>query len=160
MKELLRLAYQCAAEESTDPNTQNGAILVNQDGEIVAKGANCFPKGVRETQKRWKRPEKYKYVEHAERNAIYDAARNGVSTEGLTMYCPWAACPDCARAIIQSGIERIVVHKDIMDKSGDRWSGDIEIAIGMFNESGVVYESYKGEIGGVEILFDSETYSP
>jgi dCMP deaminase len=60
--------------------------------------------------KRWERPEKYEWVEHAERNAIYNAARSGVRTKGATMYLNYAVecCAGCTRAIIQSGIRRVV----------------------------------------------------
>ena len=46
---------------------------------------------------------------HAERNAIFNAARKGTSTAGSTMYC-WCPvpCHECAIAIIQSGIRHVV----------------------------------------------------
>lgn len=60
---------------------------------------------------RWhKRPEKYQWVEHAERNAIYNAAREGITLKGSTAYLNWepVPCSDCARALIQAGIVEIV----------------------------------------------------
>ena len=59
---------------------------------------------------RWKSPEKYQWTEHAERNAIYNAARNGVALEGARLYLNWGGCPcsDCARAIIQVGIQEVI----------------------------------------------------
>jgi dCMP deaminase len=47
-------------------------------------------------------------MEHAERDAIYKAAFVGMQTEGATLYVPWFACADCARAIIAAGITRVV----------------------------------------------------
>ena len=44
---------------------------------------------------------------HAERNAIYAAAREGIRLEGSTIFTPGLPCPDCARAIIQAGIVEI-----------------------------------------------------
>ena len=109
--EFMLEAYRWAEKFSTDPSTQNGAVLVSfdgwRDGQIVAWGANHFPQGVLESDERWQRPLKYSYVEHAERNAIFDAAARGVATAGLTMYVPWFACADCGRAIIQAGISNI-----------------------------------------------------
>ena len=60
---------------------------------------------------RWhKRPEKYQWVEHAERNAVYNAARKGIRLEGSIAYLNWepTPCSDCTRALIQAGIVEIV----------------------------------------------------
>ncbi len=141
----LRMAYEVAYDFSTDPSTQNGAILVNEEGEALAEGANHFPQGVEEKEGRWERPLKYSYVEHAERNVIYAACRQGIKTEGLVMYCPWAACDNCARAIIQAGIKEVICHHDPHAEDGQRfgmpvhpqWSKSIEVALGMLKEAGV-----------------------
>src|SRR4051812_44655189 len=74
--ELLGVAYEYAIHNSTDPSTQNGAVLVHNMGKgrervVVANGANHFPAGVKESPERWERPAKYAWVEHAERNAIF-----------------------------------------------------------------------------------------
>ena len=46
---------------------------------------------------------------HAERNAIVQAARSGVSTNGATLYCYCGqVCKDCAIEIINSGITTLV----------------------------------------------------
>lgn len=156
MNELDRLkaAYLVAQGYSTDPSTQNGAILVNGRGIIVASGANHFPKGVKDSPDRWIRPLKYSYVEHAERNSIYDAAKHGVATEGLVMYCPWFACTDCARAIIQAGITKVVGHDTPIHGEGSKsWQDSIAIANTMLDEAGIEYYNVKGEIG-LEIRFN------
>ena len=63
----------------------------------------------RETRKR---PEKYFWFEHAERNAIIVKHRIGVSTKGCTMYLTCGIpCGDCARAIINVGIVRIFLKE-------------------------------------------------
>ena len=72
-----------------------------KDQKIISVGCNTFPKGFPHIQER---PAKYSWIEHAERNAIYTAARNGVGLEGSSMYLNWYPCVPCARAIIQSGI--------------------------------------------------------
>jgi len=87
----LREAYKVARKFSTDKYVQNGAILV-RDNTIISSGANKFPDEVKETEERWKYPLKPFYVSHAERNAIFNAAKKGIPTEGATMYCPWFAC--------------------------------------------------------------------
>jgi len=159
-KEYLRQAYEFAAKNSTDRSTQNGAILVDGLGNVVAWGANRFPRGVAETTERMERPAKYLYVVHAELAAILDAARRGVKTEGLTMFAPWSACNECAKSIIGAGIAKVVAHKKIIEASYNQWPDSIRIAMDMFKEAGVLYELYDGEIGGVEILFNGKPFSP
>ena len=92
--------------KSKDTKTQIGAVIVGEDNEIVSTGYNSFPRGLDDTiVERQERPEKYYWFEHAERNAIYNAARIGVSTKGTTMYLShWFPCSDCARGIINAGI--------------------------------------------------------
>jgi dCMP deaminase len=80
------LAHQVKLK-SKDERTQIGAVIVGKDKEIVSTGYNSFPRGIKDNVKeRQERPEKYFWFEHAERNAIYNAARIGVSTKGCTMY--------------------------------------------------------------------------
>ncbi len=49
---------------------------------------------------------------HAEENAIVQAARNGVSTDGGTLYCKMTPCYTCAKMIINSGIKRVIALND------------------------------------------------
>lgn len=49
---------------------------------------------------------------HAETNAIVQAARFGISTEGSTLYCMMVPCYACAKNIINAGIRRVVCEKD------------------------------------------------
>lgn len=141
-------AYRVAVARSTDPSTQNGAIIV-RGKKIIATGANHFPKGVKETSTRWERPAKYAWVEHAERNAIYDAAKNGTyTTKDTTMYCPWFACADCARGIIQAGITEVVGHNCPLHEGGSQsWKDSIAIANEMFKEAGVKTRYLDGTVG-------------
>jgi len=104
--------YNLAKEISTwskDPSTKVGAVIVNSNKRILCTGYNGMPTDVNDVPaKRWVRPEKYFWVEHAERNAIYQAARYGISIEGSTIYTTTFPCADCTRAIIQSGIKCII----------------------------------------------------
>ena len=80
--ELLRMAYE-EGKNSHDTSTQNGALLVDDCLRVVLSDHNRFPNGVNQDDDRWKRPAKYKYIEHAERNVIYRAAKDGIKTHGL-----------------------------------------------------------------------------
>lgn len=121
------------AMTSDDPSVQNAAALVYED-EVLGAGVNQIPYGVHDIEERWERPDKYLWVEHAERNAIYNTARNGGCTEGATMYCPWAACADCARAIIQSGVFKLV---RLEMNHAEGWSHSIDIGDRMMQEAGI-----------------------
>jgi dCMP deaminase len=156
-KKLLKIAYE-EAVNSPDPSTQNAALLV--DKSIVLKAVNEFPVGVEYTEERWERPLKYKIIEHAERNVIFKAARQGIATEGLTMVAPWAACSNCARAIIQAGIKRLVRHKEAGDRSPEFWAQEIEIADQMLKEAGVEVLDYHGEIGAPEVRHSGKMWCP
>lgn len=124
--------------KSKDENTQIGAVIVGKDKEIVSTGYNSFPRGIRDDIKeRQERPEKYFWFEHAERNAIYNAARIGVSTKGTTMYLSCGVpCADCARGIINAGIVRIFCEKQDVTK-GIKWADSAERSWEMFDEAGV-----------------------
>lgn len=153
-------AYKFAAENSTDPDTQNGAILVDGTGTPVAWGANRFPKGIQETPQRLVRPIKYNFIGHAEDFAVMDAARRGVSTVGLTMYATWASCNECANSIIESGVCKVVTHTKTQGRTPIRWAESIRMAFAKFNEAHVAIEIYEGDIGGIEIRFNGETFRP
>ena len=143
MRDLLRLAYRQAIH-SPDPSTQNGAILALRDGTpILNTGAcNAPPDGV---AGRWRRPEKYLWTEHAERASIFAAARYGIRTQGLTMGCAWAACADCARAIVGAGIARLIRHP----YEDERWRESVEVGDAILSEGGVEVIDFHGRFPDV-----------
>lgn len=59
---------------------------------------------------------------HGESNAICTAAKNGISTNGATLYTSVAPCPSCAKMIIASGIKEVFYMKNY-----DRTNGGIEL---------------------------------
>jgi dCMP deaminase len=131
----LREACRVAAAESQDPRTQNGALLRSRTGHVIT-AANQFPNIVI-TEERRSNNTKYSYIEHAERHVIYRAARHGIITHDATLYCPWFACSECARAIILAGVSRVVGHIKPKLITPERWQQTIAIADTMFNEAGV-----------------------
>lgn len=128
-------------QKSKDPSSQIGAVIVGQDRQIVSTGFNGFPRGIDETDPaRWERPIKYLWVEHAERNAIYNAARTGVSLSGCTLYLlgfgpPSVPCIACSKAVIQSGITRVVgqPYKPVAKS----WAKDVAFAQALLTEAGI-----------------------
>ena len=159
-KVYLRRCYTYASKHSPDPSTQNGAMLVAPNQGMVSMGANVFPRGVDYTPERQERPLKYNFVAHAETNAIFAAARAGVRTQGLIMVCPWFACCECGKAIIQAGIVKVIGHKKIFDNTPERWKDSISIAFTMFEEAGVETELVEGDLGGDTIRLNGETFQP
>ncbi len=157
----LKAAYTLAAK-SPDPSTQNGAVIVDESDRIIGEGCNVFPEGVIESDDRWERPLKYKFIEHAERSAVYDAAKRGNPTNGLTMYCPWSACSDCARAIIRSGIKTLVGHEGIRAKvrKDDKWLHEIAIADQMFKEAGVEVILVDAFLNSEPVRFEGNLWTP
>jgi dCMP deaminase len=110
--------------KSKDRDTQIGAVVVGKDNEIVSTGYNSFPRGIVDYDySRQERPEKYYFMEHAERNAIYNAALIGVSTKGCTMYLTCGVpCADCTRGIINAGIKKIVIEpNEIHHPKSELW---------------------------------------
>ncbi|MSU90313.1 dCMP deaminase [Rhodobacteraceae bacterium 2CG4] len=96
---------------SEDRDFHVGAVIVGEAHEVRASGYNGLPRGVSDADEaRFDRAsgEKFHWIEHAERNAIYNAARAGTAIAGCTIYVNRFPCADCARAIIQSGIVRVV----------------------------------------------------
>lgn len=132
---LMGFAHHAAAK-SKDRSKKVGCVIVGPANEIRSTGYNSFPRGIDdERPERHERPAKYRWTEHAERNAIYNAARAGIRTEGCRMFLPWFPCMDCARAIVQSGIiELVCVEPDVGDS---RWGTDFKDALVLFDEAGV-----------------------
>ncbi len=98
-----------AARRSKDPNTQVGACIVSQDKIIISTGYNGMPKGCSDDEFPWEREgeqTKYPYVVHAELNAILNA--NGRDLRGSKLYVALFPCNECAKAIIQSGVQEVV----------------------------------------------------
>ena len=130
-----------ASEVSTwskDPSRQIGCIAV-RDRKILATGYNGFPKGIDDRRTRYiDRKQKYHYVVHAEMNAIYNAAENGISLKGSTMYIyGLPVCSECAKGIIQVGVERVVAFSK---ETPERWIESITKTTELFEEAGIEYE--------------------
>jgi len=145
---LLRAAHLVGTRNSPDPSTKNGAILVHNGGQVCA--ANRFPEGIDATAERlYDRPTKYRLVVHAEEGVILLAARCGISTKSATIYCPFFSCSNCAKAIIQAGITRLVGHAQTMVHAGDHqnWIDTVVSGWEMMQEAGVQLVLFDGKLG-------------
>lgn len=137
----MSMAY-FVAMKSKDRSTNVGAIIVAPDNTILSTGYNSFPRGLNDDiEARQQRPEKYHWVEHAERNAIYNAARKGICLENSILYTSGLPCTDCARGVIQAGIRKVIYDKDWNNPNFDEHKSK---TLQMFHESGILVEIYKG----------------
>lgn len=133
---------------SKDPNTQVGAVLVGPTNrEVRSTGFNGLPRGLRDTRERLEdRDLKNKLVVHAEMNAILNAARIGVSTQGCVLYFVatdhthdlWGGppCTRCTVELIQAGVREVVSLPQRARPS--RWHEDARLARSLLIEAGVV----------------------
>lgn len=136
-RRFMNLAHEVATW-SKDPSTQCGAVIVDANRRVVATGYNGFPRGVDDNPTRYNdRDEKYRYVVHAEANAILNAV---ASVKGGTLYVnPMQPCQECAKLVIQSGIKRVVTLPPSEERKA-RWRESFAAAAIMFEEAGVEVE--------------------
>jgi len=134
----LKLAKEVSSW-SKDPSSQIGAIAVGGKVEVLSTGYNGFPRHILDIDERYRdRQIKYKYIVHAEANCIYNATYNGVSLAGATMYVHGLpCCSECAKAIIQVGIQRVIMNGDPFNP---RWKESVQQTLEMFNEAKIQYE--------------------
>jgi len=128
--------------KSKDRTTKVGCVIVGPDNEVRSIGYNGFPRGVNDDiTGRHERPAKYLWTEHSERNALYNCARVGIPTKGCKIYQGFIPCADCARGIIQSGINEVIVDGDDWDSKVEswkqRWKEHTDCSIEMLGEAGV-----------------------
>jgi dCMP deaminase len=129
------------ASKSKDPRTKIGAVLVIK-GHSPLRGFNGIPAGVEDTEERLTKPEKYFWIEHAERNVINMAAKLGYSTSGGILYTQGMPCVDCARGIVNCEIKEIVLHQQWESIStecveGRPWAEHYWRSGVMFKEAGI-----------------------
>ncbi len=79
--------------------------VISRDGRILVQGYNGAPSGMPHCVHVEDEP--CTTAEHAERNAIAWAARNGVRLEGAEVHVTVSPCPACAMSLINAGIVRV-----------------------------------------------------
>ena len=130
-----------SAKRSKDPSTQVGACIINKDKRIIAIGYNGFPKGCEDDVFPWGKTDsnplntKYPYVVHAEANAILNS---NSSLKGSKLYVTLFPCNECAKLLIQAGIEEIVYLSD-----KNRTSDSFAASKRMLDAAGIKYSKMK-----------------
>jgi dCMP deaminase len=102
---------------------QVGCLIV-KNGAIISDGYNGTPRGF-DNNCEIEDPKSFEHnlitkpeVLHAESNAITKLAKSTQSSDGATMYITISPCIDCAKLIIQSGIERVVYGELYINEDG------------------------------------------
>jgi len=130
---------RCASEDPKArqvPQSAVGAVLVAA-GKVVGKSANIIPPpiGLQRRSEGMTDADRYHYIEHAERAAIYTALVNGEDLRGATIYCTRFPCSDCARAIVWAGITRAVFSVGFGTER--RWLPAQRAALRMMRDAGL-----------------------
>jgi dCMP deaminase len=122
---------------SKDPSSKIGAVIVGNKSQIISQGYNGFPRGIKDLINRLNtRETKYKFVVHAEMNAIYNAIYNGASIDDCIIYVyGLPTCYECAKAIIQCGISHVINVK----MNDGPWTESGKLAQEMFKEAKIKY---------------------
>lgn len=146
--------FMCIANlvslRSKDPCTKVGACIV-KNNRIISTGYNGFPNGVSDTNYPWTKgsdkeeENKYFYVVHAELNAILNAK---CDLKDSIIYVNKFPCNECTKAIIQSGIKKVIYEKDPKEKNPH-----ISLLTKIMSESGIEVVEYKNKDNKIEIYF-------
>ena len=139
-----------SAKRSKDPVTQVGACIVIDD-KIIGIGYNGFPRGNNDDNMPWGKEgeyleTKYPYVVHAELNAILNSNK---SVKDATIYATPFPCNECSKAIIQSGISKVVYFSD---KHKDKDS--TKASVRMLENAGIEVEKIDLKIEKIDIKFE------
>jgi len=141
----MRLLKECYkySKKSNHPSTHNAALLVKKN-KIILRGANVFPPGVKQKRSRFKGKNKHIYPNHAERDVICKAAKKGIRTNNLIMVMPWLPCISCANAIISAGIKKLIVHKQMIERTRKGWINELKKAVEIMREAEIKIIAYDG----------------
>lgn len=146
------------ARLSEDPSTQVGSVLVIPNGGVVLSACNHVIPPLHSAGYPRKVSDKGFCTEHSERSVLYKAIQNGLPIHGLTMYSTWAACAECARAIIIFGIKRVVTLNSLLAKTPYRWQDSIRAGADMMRDSGIQLVGWSGDLGTkYSIRFNGQT---
>ena len=132
--EFMTLAVAAAAA-SPNKVRKVGAVLLLADGGPPLGACNTFPSGVADLDWRHEGDGRFVWMEHAERNAIYGAARSGRALAGGRIASTFFPCIDCARAIVQTGLAELVTHEPDLDDPS--WGAAFPRSRAILEEGGV-----------------------
>ena len=166
--EVYMLIAEIISKRSKDPNTQVGAIIVSNDDRILSIGYNGFPVGISDDDPDYDwanrnindQNSKYKYTIHSELNAILNYRGDIRDLKGTTMYVTLFPCSECTKAIIQTGISKVIyLHDKYHDtpdiKASRKMFGTTHTEFVQFKPS---FETMSNVINSIMILGNSPKY--
>lgn len=116
---------------SKDPSSRVGAVIVDNNKQVVSLGYNGFPRNIKDDDRLNNRDIKYNLILHAEENALIYAKGN---LDGCILYTsPFMPCSKCAGLVIQSGIRRVVSY----ESSNPRWVDNFKLSYDILTEAGI-----------------------
>lgn len=149
---LFKTIYEMANSKCLDPSTVNGAVLVPHktlfSHSIGNWNAPLCPTNL------LNREEKYKVIQHAERNLIYSAIGHIEFTKA-SLYITWLPCIECAKTIIGVGIKKVIIHEHQETWNVERWIPQMKDALNLFEKCGVSVRFFKHKIG-ISTLFNGK----
>lgn len=138
----MRLALEISTW-SKDPECQVGAVIVSPDKRRFTAGYNGFPRGVVDTKERLKGSDRVPLTAHAELNALLNAK---CDLDGWTLFVTRCPCLECAKAIAQAGVSRVVSPPPDPQSS---WYDNCRKAVALIREAGVVFDNAYVKVGEV-----------
>ncbi len=139
-EEYFMMLALAASLKSKDPSTQVGAVIIdNKTRKLVSSGYNGFPRYIDDNQIPQIRPDKYLYVVHAELNAILHAQRE---LPDCSLYSTVFPCSECMKAIIQSGIKRVVYLNEL---NGTDWNDSRKATNKMAELAGIKIDKFESD---------------
>jgi dCMP deaminase len=142
-RRFINIVIDHVSEWSKDPRRKVAAMIVSPDRRQFSFGYNGFPRGIADTTLRLHDQGLKRMLSiHAELNAILNCP---FDPAGGTIYVNSFPCHDCAGAIIQKGLSRVIAPlsaKEEAEKS-EHWKLSCDLAAGMFKEAGVKMFLYR-----------------
>lgn len=139
-EEYFMMLALAASLKSKDPSTQVGAVVIdNKTRKLVSSGYNGFPRYIDDEKIPQVRPDKYLYVVHAELNAILHAQRE---LSDCSLYSTVFPCSECMKAIIQSGIKRVVYLNEL---NGNDWNDSRKATNKMAELAGIKIDKFESK---------------
>lgn len=123
---------------SKDPNKKVGCVIVSPDRREIVYGYNGFPRQIADDERLDNRDIKNEIMVHAEVNALLNAKRD---LENWALFVTSHPCVNCACAIIQAGIDEVVVPPI---SASSNWYEQHKKAEALLKEAGVSVVTYPG----------------
>lgn len=96
------------SQRATCGRAKVGAVITTESGRIISTGYNGPLPEHSHCDRQCDISKPCTRSVHAEANAIYNAARHGISLQGSELYCTHRPCLKCFEAIVQSGIKTVL----------------------------------------------------